>query len=54
MDETTMLAACSCAALAILVYLMWRSATASEWAGLTQSEKRRWRMEEEQRKEGKK
>ncbi len=50
MDETTLLAACSCAALVILVYLMWRSATESEWGNLTKTEKRRWRMEEEGRR----
>jgi len=54
MDETTLLVAASCLALASLVYLMWRSANAEAWQGLTQTEKRRWRMEEEKLKEGEK
>ena len=51
MDEVTALVALSCLALAVLVYLMWRSATATEWQQLTRSEKKRWRNEEEKRKE---
>ncbi len=53
MDESTMLIAASCAALAILVYLMWRSATAQEWGEFARNEKKRWRSEEEKRKQGK-
>ncbi|VVC00478.1 Uncharacterised protein [uncultured archaeon] len=53
MDDVTLIAAAACAALAILVYLMWRSATQSAWGELTQKEKRKWRVEEESRREGK-
>ncbi len=51
MDEATLLVAACSAALAILVYLMWRSAVAESWQELTHSEKKRWRTEEERRKE---
>ena len=51
MDQTTILVACGCLALALLVYLMWRSATAESWQNLTHSEKKRWRLDEERRKE---
>ena len=51
MDQTTMLIAASCLALAALVYLMWRSAMQEEWRGLTHEEKRRWRIDEEKIKE---
>jgi len=50
MDEATALVAISCAALAVLVYLMWRSATRQQWGALTQTEKKKWRLEEEKRK----
>ena len=50
MDDATFLVAACCAALALLVYLMWRSAVAESWQALTHSEKKRWRTEEEQRK----
>ena len=51
MDQTTILVACGCLALALLVYLMWRSAMQSAWRGLTHEEKRRWRIDEERIKE---
>lgn len=54
MDETVLLIAASCVALAVLVYMMWRSAMQEEWRGLTQNEKKKWRVEEEKRKEGEK
>lgn len=54
MDKTVLLLAGSCAALALLVYLMWRSATQQEWQQLTHEEKVKWRSEEEERKEQKK
>ncbi len=53
MDELTLLAAGACAALAVLVYLMWKSATKPEWQSLTANEKKEWRMKEETRKEKK-
>ncbi|MCX6770163.1 MAG: hypothetical protein NT051_05835 [Candidatus Micrarchaeota archaeon] len=40
----------ACIALAILVYLMWRSATEAEWGTLAKNEKRKWRLDEEKRK----
>lgn len=46
MDDVTLLSAAASAALAILVWLMWRSATASGWSAMSQSEKKRWREEE--------
>ncbi len=51
MDDVAILTAASCAALAIIVYLMWRSATGEGWKSLTHSEKKRWRMEEEKLRE---
>lgn len=51
MDELTILIAASCAVLAILVYMMWRAAVGEEWHGFTRGEKRKWRVEEETRKE---
>jgi hypothetical protein len=51
MDELTILIAGSCAALAVLVYLMWRSAKKPEWHQLTTREKKSWRTEEEERKQ---
>jgi glutamate formiminotransferase len=53
MDDITLLAAASCAALAILVYFMWRAATKPEWQSLTATEKKEWRIDEEKRKEEK-
>ncbi|MCX6773275.1 MAG: hypothetical protein NTV88_05935 [Candidatus Micrarchaeota archaeon] len=50
MDDVTLLAAVACVALAILVWLMWRSATEPGWSGMSQSEKKRWREEEAKRK----
>ncbi len=50
MDDTTILAAGACIVLAALVYLMWKSATADSWKELTQTEKKQWRTEEEERK----
>ena len=54
MDDVTVITLISCAALAVLVYMMWRSATAQAWADLTQNEKKKWRLDEEKRKESKK
>ena len=54
MDGTTLLIAASCLALAVLVYLMWRSAMQAEWRGLTHREKRKWRIDEEKIKEARK
>jgi hypothetical protein len=51
MDGTVSLVAGSCVVLAFLVWLMWRAATKAEWGKLTVSEKRRWRIDEEKRKE---
>jgi hypothetical protein len=51
MDDTVILVAGACVALAFLVWLMWRAATKAEWGQLTVSEKRRWRIDEEKRKE---
>jgi hypothetical protein len=45
MDET-LLAAASCAILAILVYLMWKEASKSHWQELTRKERERWGLEE--------
>jgi hypothetical protein len=53
MDDVTLIALSACAALAVLVYLMWRSATARAWQDLTHAEKTRWRNEEEKLKEAK-
>jgi len=52
MDDATLLAAAACLVLAALVYLMWKAATAQEWQQLTHTEKKKWRNEEEARKEG--
>lgn len=51
MDNTLLLAAGACIVLAVLVYLMWRDATAQSWGEFAQSEKRKWRLDEEKRKE---
>ncbi len=51
MDDIILLSASSCAVLALLVYLMYKSATSSEWQTLTHTEKTRWRNEEEENKE---
>jgi hypothetical protein len=51
MDESLLIITGACAALAFLVYLMWREATKDEWSDLSVSEKRKWRIEEEKRKE---
>jgi hypothetical protein len=51
MDDVTVLVAGSCAALAMLVYLMWRSATEQTWGEFAKSEKTKWRVDEEKRKE---
>jgi len=53
MDDILPLAAAACAALAALVYLMWRDATAQSWGAFAKDEKRKWRAEEEKRKEKK-
>ena len=51
MEDIVLLLAGACAALAVLVYLMWRSATASEWGDFAKKEKAKWRLDEEKRKE---
>ena len=51
MDEITLIAIAACAILTFLVWLMWKAATKDEWAELAHNEKKRWRMEEEKRKE---
>ena len=51
MDDVILLAACACAALSILVYLMWRAATAQSWGDFAATEKKKWRVDEEKRKE---
>jgi hypothetical protein len=53
MDSVLLLISGSCGVLAILVYLMWKDATRSEWGQLTEDEKRRWRLDEEKRKDAK-
>jgi len=50
MDETILLVAGACVALAVLVYLMWRAATKSEWGDFAKKEKAAWKAEEEKRK----
>jgi hypothetical protein len=50
MDEFTLMIGAACAALAVLVYLMWRAATKQSWGELTKQEKKEWRMDEEKRK----
>ena len=50
MDDVILLVAAACAALAVLVYLMWRAATKSEWGDFAKKEKAAWRAEEEKRK----
>ena len=52
MDPLAVLAG-ACIVLAFLVYLMWREATKLSWGELTQKEKKRWRVDEEKRKEAK-
>ena len=49
MDDTTILAFSACVALAVLVWLMWKSATQAEWGTMSQSEKKKWRQEESER-----
>ena len=51
MDEVLLLISGSCLALAVLVYLMWKSAMKEEWGELAQTEKKKWRIAEENRKE---
>ena len=51
MDDIILLLAAACVALGVLVYLMWRSATASEWGEFAKAEKTKWRVDEEKRKE---
>jgi len=51
MDDATLLAAGACVALAALVYLMWRDATAQSWGEFAKAEKAKWRVDEEKRKE---
>jgi|GEM_PF-1493727 len=53
MDDIILISAASCAILALLVYLMYKSATSPEWSRLTQSEKTSWRNEEEAANEAK-
>jgi len=50
MDDLIILIAASCAALALLVWLMWRDAVRPGWGEMSQSEKKKWREEEEKRK----
>ncbi|MFA6213917.1 MAG: hypothetical protein WC717_01435 [Candidatus Micrarchaeia archaeon] len=51
MDDALLLVAFACAALAALVYMMWRDATKSEWGDFARKEKAKWRLDEERRKE---
>ena len=53
MDDVILLVAAACAALAVLVYLMWRAATKSEWGDFAKKEKTRWRAEEKRNGAGK-
>ena len=50
MEDIILLLAAACAALAVLVYMMWRAATKSEWGDFAKKEKTKWRAEEERRK----
>jgi len=50
MDDVVLLAAAACAALAVLVYLMWRDATRQSWGEFAKKEKAAWKTEEEKRK----
>ena len=50
MDDVILLVAAACAALAVLVYLMWRDATAQSWGDFAKKEKTKWKAEEERRK----
>ena len=49
MDNIILLLAAACLALAVLVYLMWRAATKTEWGDFAKKEKTKWRAEEEKR-----
>lgn len=49
MEDVTILIASSCLALALLVYLMWRDATAGGWSEMSQAEKKKWREAESKR-----
>lgn len=51
MDTLLVAIALSCASLAVLVYFMYRSATRPDWQSFAQGEKKRWRHDEEKRKE---
>jgi hypothetical protein len=51
MENDVALIAGACAILAFLVWLMWRSATEKDWGTLTATEKKKWRLDEEKRKE---
>lgn len=53
MADPIVVIAGACTILAFLVYLMWREATRPAWGTLTQTEKKRWRVDEEKRKEAK-
>jgi len=50
MDDVVLLVAGACAALAVLVYMMWRAATKAEWGDFARKEKAEWRAEEQKRK----
>jgi len=50
MDDVILLVAFACVALAVLVYMMWRAATKSEWGDFAKKEKAKWRLDEEKRK----
>jgi hypothetical protein len=51
MDDVVLLVAGACVALSVLVYLMWRDATAQSWGEFAKKEKTKWKAEEERRKE---
>jgi len=50
MDDVILLVVFACVALAVLVYMMWRAATKSEWGDFAKKEKAKWKVEEERRK----
>ena len=52
MDDVILLVSAACVALAVLVYMMWRAATKTEWGDFAKKEKTKWKAEEEKRKEG--
>jgi len=48
--DATGLIALSCAVLALLVYMMWRSATDESWQKFSSGEKAEWRKKEDAHK----